>query len=171
MCDVGYEKQLQSFKNDWKGIIWGVKLYEVYETINSIYLTLGLVQGGDLKQKVHSLVGKIEEVRKFSLNLIKILEYVHSIGIVHRDLKPENLLIRDKKNISDIVLADFGLSFEIDTPYEDIIYKRCGTPGYVAPEVLQFDENKNQKIYGTEVDIYSAGIIIFFFERPYKRND
>lgn len=40
-----------------------------------------------------------------SLNLIKILEYVHSVGIVHRDLKPENLLIRDKKNISDVVLA------------------------------------------------------------------
>lgn len=56
---------------------------------------------------------------------------------MHRDLKPENILIRSKGKF-DIVIADFGLA----TTYENtdnIIFKRCGTPGFVAPEILIFD--------------------------------
>ncbi len=54
---------------------------------------------------------------------------------MHRDLKPENLLLKSKENTDyDLVVADFGLA--TFTNVKDILFKRCGTPGFVAPEVL-----------------------------------
>lgn len=58
---------------------------------------------------------------------------------MHRDLKPENLLLKSKNNDYDIVVADFGLA--TFTNIKDILFKRCGTPGFVAPEVLLFKVN------------------------------
>jgi len=55
---------------------------------------------------------------------------------MHRDLKPENLLLRSKNNDHEIVVADFGLATFTNT--KDILFKRCGTPGFVAPEVLSY---------------------------------
>jgi len=55
---------------------------------------------------------------------------------MHRDLKPENLLLKTKNNISDIIIADFGLSTK--ETEENILFKRCGTPGFVAPEILKY---------------------------------
>ena len=73
---------------------------------------------------------------------------------MHRDIKPENIIISKKQGkISDIVLADFGLSEHSEK--KKFLFKRCGTPGYVAPEIL-LDEP-----YDTKVDIYSAGIIMY----------
>ena len=65
------------------------------------------------------------------------LEHMHDNNIMHRDLKPENLLLKTKEGDFDIVIADFGLA----TTYDDtskILFKRCGTPGYVAPEILLY---------------------------------
>ena len=56
---------------------------------------------------------------------------------MHRDLKPENILIRSPGESYDIVIADFGLATFCDI--KDIIFKRCGTPGFVAPEILKYD--------------------------------
>lgn len=58
---------------------------------------------------------------------------------MHRDLKPENLLLKSKKTDYDIVIADFGLSAFVSDL--NILFKRCGTPGFVAPEVLSYKEN------------------------------
>lgn len=58
---------------------------------------------------------------------------MHQKKCIHRDLKPENLLLKTYQNNVDIVIADFGLAHILDT---DPLYKRCGTPGFVAPEVL-----------------------------------
>lgn len=64
---------------------------------------------------------------------------MHSLKIVHRDLKPDNILLRNEEDEESIVIADFGLStFLVDT--KEIIFKRCGTPGFVAPEVLNYSE-------------------------------
>ena len=68
---------------------------------------------------------------------------------MHRDLKPENLILRDE-NCFEIVIADFGLaSFKS----KNLLFKRCGTPGYVAPEILDDGD------YDEKVDIFSAGVI------------
>jgi serine/threonine protein kinase len=56
---------------------------------------------------------------------------------MHRDLKPENILCRSKEKTYDIVLADFGLATFKNDP--KILFKRCGTPGFVAPEILNYD--------------------------------
>ena len=77
-------------------------------------------------------------------------------GVVHRDLKPENILV-EKDPRSDIVtvlkVADFGLS-KITVP-DEIMMESCGTPAYVAPEVLL------KKGYKKEIDMWSAGIIFY----------
>ena len=60
---------------------------------------------------------------------------MHAKRIMHRDIKPENIIIKKKDgDISDIILADFGLSEHLDK--KNFLFKRCGTPGYVAPEIL-----------------------------------
>jgi serine/threonine protein kinase len=79
---------------------------------------------------------------------------MHSKGIMHRDLKPENLLFR-KEGEWDCVIADFGLAefANIDT----YLFVRCGTPGYVAPEVINIKDMKTK--YSPICDIYSLGLI------------
>ena len=69
-------------------------------------------------------------------NLVLALYHLHEKNIMHRDLKPENLLLKSKSSDSDIIVADFGLATRIDV--QDILFKRCGTPGFVAPEVLSY---------------------------------
>ena len=80
------------------------------------------------------------------------LEYIHSKGYIHRDLKLENILLDNEQDGNTLKIADFGLS----TKYTDIdFFRRCGTPGYVAPEVIA---NKN---YSFPADVFSAGVVFF----------
>lgn len=66
-------------------------------------------------------------------NLLDAVSYIHSIGIIHRDIKPENLIIRNE--LEDVVIADFGLA-DYYSKSCNYMFKRCGTPGYAAPELL-----------------------------------
>ena len=117
-----------------------IHLYEVYETVNSIYFVVDLLNGGELLHRVREKGNFSEEdLKSLIRNLIVALEHLHSKNIMHRDLKPENLLLKSKNNDHDIVVADFGLATVIDIP--EILFKRCGTPGFVAPEVLLYKVN------------------------------
>jgi calcium-dependent protein kinase len=77
------------------------------------------------------------------------LKHIHSLEIMHRDIKLENILIKDGNNL---LIADFGLAAKKSQKFE---YKKYGTPGYIAPEVL------NLKVYNEKLDVFSAGIVAY----------
>jgi serine/threonine protein kinase len=122
-----------------------IKLHEVYENENYIYLVKELLKGrfvvyqnigGELFSKLKKHTSYSEKyVAQIVLRLLSALEYIHANNILHRDIKPENLILRSRSNDYDICLADFGLADYYD-PEGNYMFKRCGTPGYVAPELL-----------------------------------
>ena len=86
--------------------------------------------------------------------LIEGLTHMHSRCIMHRDLKPENILFR-KEDSNDVVIADLGLASRSDIP--EYLFVRCGTPGFVAPEVVNIKDLKTT--YDPICDMYSIGLI------------
>lgn len=132
-----------------------VTLHDLFETKNAVYIITDLASGGEL---FNQLIQKGSYTEKDASNLVKqILEgvaYLHDHEIVHRDLKPENLLFSDKSDHPNLMITDFGLS-KILKHHNDILMTACGTPGYVAPEVLR------QTGHGKPVDIWSVGVIMY----------
>eukprot|EP00457_Paulinella_chromatophora_P004007 gb/GEZN01004017.1/.p1 GENE.gb/GEZN01004017.1/~~gb/GEZN01004017.1/.p1 ORF type:complete len:324 (-),score=73.00 gb/GEZN01004017.1/:207-1178(-) len=132
-----------------------VKFIEVYETKKRLYMVMELLTGGELFDRI---VEKQAFSEKEAVGVISsvagALQYLHRHGIVHRDLKPENLLCSSKSDDFVIKITDFGLAkFRINA--NATMHTACGTPGYVAPEVL-----KNEA-YGPEVDVWSLGVIMY----------
>ena len=85
--------------------------------------------------------------------ILEGLEVMHMKDIMHRDLKPENILFRQDGDF-DCVIADFGLA---QNSHEDYMFVRCGTPGYVAPEVVNLKDLKAK--YSPICDLFSVGVI------------
>ncbi|KAI8896361.1 kinase-like domain-containing protein [Globomyces pollinis-pini] len=131
-----------------------VKLYEMFEFGRKIYLVMELVTGGELFDQIVNR-GSIPEpeVARIVKTILDVIQYLHREGIVHRDLKPENLLISSASPDAEIKISDFGLS-KIYCEVE-LMRTACGTPGYVAPEVLR------RQGYGKEVDLWSLGVITY----------
>ncbi|XP_063889810.1 calcium/calmodulin-dependent protein kinase type 1 isoform X2 [Scylla paramamosain] len=130
-----------------------VQLLETFEDKHKVYLVMELVTGGELFDRI---VEKGSYTEKDAADLIRqvleAVDYMHEQGVVHRDLKPENLLYFSQDEDSKIMISDFGLSKMEDS---GIMATACGTPGYVAPEVLA------QKPYGKAVDVWSIGVIAY----------
>jgi calcium/calmodulin-dependent protein kinase I len=85
---------------------------------------------------------------------VDAISYCHTKGICHRDIKPENLLLSSKElGIASLKIADFGLARLLQE--DSLASTTCGTPGYVAPEVLE------QKPYGKACDYWSIGVVTF----------
>jgi len=130
-----------------------VELIEEFETPKEILLVMELVPGGDLFDAIVEATRFTEKDASHMIrDLASAVQYLHSLKIVHRDIKPENLLVVNKSNgILSLKLADFGLSIEVKSP----MFLVCGTPTYVAPEIL--DESG----YGLKVDIWAVGVITY----------
>ncbi|XP_059457559.1 CBL-interacting serine/threonine-protein kinase 5-like [Corylus avellana] len=131
-----------------------VELKEVMATKAKIFFVMEYVKGGELFAKVAK--GKLKEdlARKYFQQLVSAIDFCHSRGVSHRDLKPENLLLDDNE---DLKVSDFGLSALPEQLWNDgLLHTQCGTPAYVAPEVLR------KKGYdGAKADIWSCGVILF----------
>ncbi|XP_027899899.1 calcium/calmodulin-dependent protein kinase type 1D [Xiphophorus couchianus] len=131
-----------------------VALEDIYESPDHLYLIMQLVSGGELFDRI---VEKGFYTEKDASTLIRqvldAVNYLHKMGIVHRDLKPENLLYFNPQDKSKIMISDFGLSKMEGSG--DVMSTACGTPGYVAPEVLA------QKPYSKAVDCWSIGVIAY----------
>ncbi|KAL4559872.1 hypothetical protein LXL04_032018 [Taraxacum kok-saghyz] len=131
-----------------------VQLKEVMATKTKIFLVMEYVKGGELFAKIAKGRLKEDSARKYFQQLISAIDYCHSRGVSHRDLKPENLLLDENENLK---ISDFGLSALPEQLRNDgMLHTQCGTPAYVAPEVLR------RKGYdGARADIWSCGVILY----------
>ena len=137
-----------------------VQLFEVMATKSKIYFVMEYVRGGELFNKVAKGRLKEEVARKYFQQLISAVGFCHARGVYHRDLKPENLLLDENGNLK---VSDFGLSAVSDQIRQDgLFHTFCGTPAYVAPEVLA------RKGYdGAKVDLWSCGVVLFVLMAGY----
>lgn len=132
-----------------------IKLHEVHETENTYYMIMDYLEGGTLltlikpdKQLTYY------QIMNLMISMAQGLKYLHSMGIIHRDLKPENIIFQDNE-FQEPIIVDLGLAtFENESEY---LFPRCGTPGYVAPEVINI-KSQGAK-YGAVCDVFSLGVI------------
>uniref|UniRef100_A0A8C9WHZ7 Serine/threonine-protein kinase DCLK2 n=1 Tax=Scleropages formosus TaxID=113540 RepID=A0A8C9WHZ7_SCLFO len=130
-----------------------IMLIEEVDTPSELYLVMELVKGGDLFDAITSSTKYTEQdASAMVFNLASALKYLHSLNIVHRDIKPENLLVCEYPDgTKSLKLGDFGLATVVEGP----LYTVCGTPTYVAPEIIA------ETGYGLKVDIWAAGVITY----------
>ncbi|KAD5961727.1 hypothetical protein R6Q59_014707 [Mikania micrantha] len=130
-----------------------VSIEGAYEDAYEVHLVMELCGGGELFERI-AQKGHFSEQKAADLvrTIASVIEACHSLGVMHRDLKPENFLFVDKDEDSPLKAIDFGLSvfFKPGETFTDVV----GSPYYVAPEVLQ-------KHYGSQIDIWSAGVILY----------
>lgn len=131
-----------------------VELHEVMASKSKIYFAMDLVRGGELFAKIAKGRLKEDVARVYFQQLISAIDFCHSRGVYHRDLKPENLLLDEDGNLK---VTDFGLSaFTEHLKQDGLLHTTCGTPAYVAPEVI------GKKGYdGAKADLWSCGVILY----------
>ncbi|KAF1799104.1 camp-dependent protein kinase [Mucor lusitanicus] len=135
---------LESAANPFMVNLWGT-----FQDDINLYMVMDYVPGGELFSILRKNQRFPDHVAKFyAAEVLLAIEYFHSKDIIYRDLKPENLLLDSQGHIK---ITDFGFAKHVP----DITWTLCGTPDYLAPEVIQ------SKGYGMAVDWWSLGILIF----------
>ncbi|ORZ02780.1 kinase-like domain-containing protein [Syncephalastrum racemosum] len=132
-----------------------ISMHGLYEDKEAVYIVTDLAKGGELLLQLYNRGHYTEtDAAKLTRQMLQGIAYLHEHDIVHRDLKPENLLLRSNEPDSPLLISDFGMS-RILKEHDDIMTTACGTPGYVAPEVLL------REGYSTAADLWSAGVIVY----------
>ena len=132
-----------------------VKLYEVMETPQKIYLVMEYCDNGEMFDYIVSKKHLTEkQACVFFQEIIDALTYLHSQNIAHRDVKPENILLQTFGNTLTTKLIDFGISrtYTLDK----LISTPCGTASYAPPEM-----HKGEEYYGLLSDVWSAGVLLY----------
>ena len=139
-----------------------VTIIDYITTPRHLYIVLELLSGGELFERLQKQK-KFNE--RMAANITKqiadALAYMHGVGVVHRDLKPENIIYSDRSEDAKIKISDFGLSRDTSGKGDRPLKTSCGTPGYVAPEIIR------QLHYDESVDLWALGVIIYILFSRY----
>ena len=130
-----------------------VYLYDSFEDGDAVHLLMDLCTGGELLGRMRAGINYSErDAAELVRSVVRTAAQCHSRGIIFRDIKPDNFLFDNEALDSPLKATDFGLAGLI-TPGEKLT-RRCGTPSYMAPEVI----NRN---YGEEADVWSCGVVAY----------
>ncbi|KAI9143448.1 kinase-like domain-containing protein [Paraphysoderma sedebokerense] len=143
-----------------------VRMKAIYETADKVYLVMEYCNGGELVQRLQTRTKiKEDDVKIIITRLADAIAYLHDHGIVHRDIKPENILLsaQNPDDPYDIKLSDFGLAGLTGSGNERLMENVCGTPLYMAPEVVA------KQGYSQQCDIWSIGILMYLLLRNYTK--
>lgn len=131
-----------------------IRLFHVFDEKDHYFMVTEKLEGGELFDRIELKSQYNEkEARETALVLFQAIQYCHDHKIAHRDLKPENLLLKSNADDSNIKIADFGFARKCPRPC--CLQTQCGTPAYVAPEILE------HRFYDTRVDMWSLGVVIY----------
>jgi len=136
-----------------------IKLSAAFDRGSQWYLVTEYLRGGEVFDWVAEKGGMSEDdARLVMRRIFSALTCLHEHGFIHRDLKTENLTLARQGDLGSVKLIDFGLATDTSGKSASV---RCGSPGYVAPEVLE------DRKYGTKVDLFSAGVILYILLAGY----
>jgi len=131
-----------------------IRLYDFFTESSTYYLVMERMRGGELFDRIVAKAYYNEkEARDTCKIILEAVDHCHRNKIAHRDLKPENLLLLSSKDDSAVKIADFGFAKKVKQP--NSLTTQCGTPGYVAPEILEGTP------YDERADMWSVGVILY----------
>ena len=143
-----------------------LRVKSFFETLDKVILELELLDGIDLFRYISSEQSLSEkQAAEIMYDILSCLDVMKKNGIAHRDIKPANILMADKGKSSGVhvKLGDFGMATFVGA--DNLIRGRCGTPGYVAPEIMTAKKNGG---YQNNVDMFSAGVIMYILLCGYE---
>ena len=133
-----------------------IQLIEIHETHEFIYLVTEYIHSRTLEKMIKNSKPSEINTKVIIFSILKTLAYMASKGILHRNIKPSNILIDEDKKVK---VAGFSLATYSNAT--KLNFGTCGTSGYIAPEVLIYDEKKSHQFYDDKCDVFSAGCIFF----------
>jgi len=142
-----------------------LRVRSFFETLDKVVLELELLQGMDLFRYVSSRdeIGEVESAN-IMYDILRSVDAMKKLGIAHRDIKPANILMESEgENGVKVKLGDFGMGTFVGE--DNLVRGRCGTPGYVAPEIMSAAINGG---YANDVDMFSAGVIMYILLCGYE---
>ncbi|CAD8206054.1 unnamed protein product [Paramecium pentaurelia] len=133
-----------------------IKIKEVYSSKSHFFIIMDYCRGGTLREYMAYKTLNQDQIVIIMKQILNALIYMNSRGYIHRDIKPDNILLREQNDVSNIQVCDFGFAARV----EDILIKHpnCGTPGYMAPEVIKYDQTNP---YNEQCDVFSCGSLLY----------
>ncbi len=131
-----------------------VYLYDAFEDDDAVHLLMDLCEGGELLERISDDEYREADAARLIRAVLRTAAQCHSRGIIFRDIKPDNFLFKNNDVNAPLKATDFGLAGKLPKNRDEPLSRRCGTPSYMAPEVI------NRK-YGAEADVWSCGVVAY----------